>query len=94
MPLREHGAQPGREAASPVVVAEERGMLPSALVYTEQVGVQAVGQISCVAVRVDGIRGAVERRPQFENEVLPGGIVSVSARARQREVRDMQGLKV
>ena len=75
--LREHGAQPRRQAAPTVVVAEER---------LEQIGVERVGHLAGAAAWIHGVGRAVQNRAVFRDEMVPGGRVALGAGTRQREL--------
>lgn len=90
VPLREHRAEPGRQTASPVIIGEERAPLPAALGQAEQVRVQRVCQIAGTPAGLERIRGPIKGWPIFANELLPRVLVTVSARAGQREILEVQ----
>jgi hypothetical protein len=84
--LREHGPQPGGEAAPSVKIAKERLPLALALTESEEIGVQRVGEIPRAAGRVDRIGCPVQERTLLKDEVLPGSVVSGLACAGESEI--------
>jgi len=60
----------------------------------EQVRVQRIGEVARTAARIDRVGGAVQQRPLHEDEVLPRLLVSLCARAGEREVFQVQGREI
>src|SRR5262249_50831408 len=85
--LREHGAQPCREAAAALKVLKQRSALAAAVPDAVELGVQRVGELSRAAARIERVSGAVQHGPVLEDETLPGLRVSCGAQARELQVR-------
>src|SRR6476659_8952005 len=94
MPLRKNCSQPGDQAAAAVEVAEERLAFAASLAQPEELAVQRLGEVARAATGIERIGRAVQQRPMLQNEVVPRALVAISARARQREVFQMQAGEV
>ena len=90
MPLREHGAQPRRQTAPAVKVAEERLTFAVLFPGAVEIGVERVGQIARAARRIECVGGAIQVQPLFRDEVFPRRIASGRAAARKRQIPHMQ----
>ena len=90
VPLREDRAQPGGQTAAAVEVQKQRPALTVTLGQPEEFGIQGVSGFSRRPCAVDGVRGAIEQRPIFTNEMLPGRVDSVGAGGRQRKVFEVK----
>ena len=90
MPLGQHSAQPGREAAPAMEIPEQRLARLVATRHAVQIGIERVGELACTASRVDRIGAAIQHGSMFADEVLPGFILSGGAAARERQVLEME----
>ena len=86
--LRDERAQPGREAAATVEVAEDG--LPDAvlLLQSEELCVQRLRDFTCAAAGIDGVRGTEHPGPELAHEMIPGLFVHrlrMRTRARDRQ---------
>ena len=94
MPLREDGAQPRREAASPVKIAEQRLALARLFAQSKKIRVQRICEIAGVASRIECRRRSIQQRPLLEDEMVPRAFISSRARAGEREVFEVQAAKI
>jgi hypothetical protein len=92
--LRQHRAQPRGQTAASVEVAEMRSALAVTHVEPEQLAVERVREIARPASGIDGIRRSVQNRPMLANEMLPRRLRSLRARARERQVFDVERLEI
>src|SRR5678816_948320 len=76
VPLRQHGTQPGGQAAASVEVAEERTL--------EELAVDAVREIARSTRWIDRVGGTIEDRPMLADEMFPGRFITGRASTRQR----------
>ena len=90
VPLREHRAQPGGEAASSVKIAKQRLPALPAVVETVELAIERVGEFARTASRGERVGRAVEPRPLLADEVFPCRLVSRGAGTGEREVLQMQ----
>ena len=60
----------------------------------EQVGVERVGKFPGAAARIHRVRGAIEHRAVFEDEMIPRGFMPRRARARERELLEAQRAQI
>ena len=60
----------------------------------EQFAVDAVGELTRVAGRIERVGGAIQGGAVFANEVFPGGIIAGGTAAREREVLEVQRAKI
>lgn len=75
-------------------IAEERLPLAVTLAESEEFSVQRVGEIASRATLGERVGGPIEVRSLFEDEMLPRPVVSGRARARQREIFEVQAAEV
>ena len=92
--LREHGAQPGPQAAPSVEVSEERTPLPIAFLQSEEIGVNRIGQLARAAGGIDGVGRAVEHRSVLAYEMIPRAFRALGTGAGECQVREVQGRQV
>jgi hypothetical protein len=90
VPLRQHRAEPRRQTAASMEVAEQRSPLARAIFNAEEIGIERIRQVASFATRIDRVRGSIEKRPVRQDEVIPRRIIPVRARARERQIVKMK----
>jgi hypothetical protein len=92
--LRQNRPQPRSQTAAAVEVPEERLAFARTLAQTEEVGVHRVSQVASSPGRVERRSRPIEKRPLFDNEMIPGCRVSGGACAREGKILDVQPAKI
>ena len=90
VPLSKHGAEPGRQRAAAVEVAEERSPLAVPLGHSKKVSIQSVGRFAGGTGLVDGVRRSIKDRPMLADELFPGGFISIGARDGEGDVAEVE----
>jgi hypothetical protein len=94
MALGKNRAQPRRQTASPVEVAEQRLARVAAGVEAVELGIERIGQVASAARRIERVGSPIERGSMFLHELVPGCFVAGLAGARQGEIFQPERLQV
>jgi hypothetical protein len=88
--LREHGAQPRREAAPAVILAQQRCAASFGNACAVEVGVDRVRQFPRAARSVERVGRPIQHGTEFLDEYVPRLFVAIRAPEREREIVEVK----
>jgi len=94
MPLREHGTEPCLERAAAMVIPEQRLPFTIALANAEQLAVNGIGDLACTSRSVESLGCPIESGPMLLDEVIPRTLVTGCAGAGQRQIFEVESVKI